>query len=116
MNYSHGSLENEILNAVWAIEENENIENNISVSEVLESINKKGTTRAYTTLKTVMDRLVEKGQLERYKRGKKFYYRTTFSREEMAKKAISKLANQYFNNDIRSLMKALEKECSTFVK
>lgn len=111
MAYSHGSLENEILSSIWSIEENENLENNISVSEVLESINQNGNIRAYTTVKTVMDRLVDKGLLERYKKGKKFYYKTMSSRQEMARTAISKLARQYFNNDIRSLMKALEKEC-----
>lgn len=111
MNYSHGSLENEILSAIWTMEEN-NQENNISVSEVLEAINKTGNIRAYTTAKTVMDRLVEKKLLERYKKGKKFYYKSMSSREEMAQSAIKKLAYQYFNNDMRSLMKALEKECT----
>lgn len=116
MNYSHGSLENEILSAIWSMEENEDNYNNISVNEVLESINKNGNIRAYTTAKTVMDRLVDKKFLERYKKGKKFYYKSTQSREDMAKTAIKKLACQYFNNDIRSLMKALEKECSVLSK
>lgn len=114
MNYSHGSLENEILSAVWSMEEND--ENNISVNEVLESINRNGNIRAYTTAKTVMDRLVEKKLLERYKTGKKFYYKSVHSREDMAQTAIKKLAGQYFNNDIRSLMKALEKECLSSAK
>lgn len=116
MGYTHGSLENEILSAVWSMEENEELEDIISVSEVLESINNNGNVRAYTTVKTVMDRLVEKNHLERYKRGKKFYYKSTSSREAMAKNAIKKLARQYFNNDIRSLMQALEKECSVLAK
>lgn len=116
MNYSHGSLENEILSAVWSIEENSEIDNNISVNEVLEAINKNGNIRAYTTAKTVMDRLVEKKLLERYKKGKKFHYKSIPSREDMAQTAIKKLAGQYFNNDMRSLMKALEKECLSSAK
>lgn len=116
MNYSHGSLENEILNAVWTMEETNKEDNNISVNEVLESINQNGNIRAYTTAKTVMDRLVDKKLLDRYKRGKKFCYRSVHSREDMAQTAIKKLAGQYFNNDIRSLMKALEKECSILTK
>lgn len=116
MAYSHGSLENEILSAVWAIEENEQIESTIAVNEVLEAINENGNIRAYTTVKTVMDRLVEKNLLERYKKGKKFYYKSIASREEMAQSAIKRLAKQYFNNDIRSFMKALEKECSSVSK
>ena len=107
----HGTLENEILNAVWAMEE-DGIENkNISVNEVLSSINSRGNVRAYTTVKTVMDRLVDKNLLKRQKTGKKFCYTSVESREKMAESAINKLANQYFNNDIRSLMKALEKQC-----
>lgn len=116
MNYSHGSLENEILSAVWSVEEDNEKDNNISVNEVLELINENGNVRAYTTAKTVMDRLVDKKLLERYKKGKKFYYRSILSREDMAQTAIKKLAGQYFNNDIRSLMKALEKECSILTK
>lgn len=112
MSFTHGTLENEILNAVWFMEESGKNIHDISVSEVLESINESGNIRAYTTVKTVMDRLVEKKLLKRAKRGKKFCYKSTESREEMAAVAIDKLANQYFNNDIRSLMKALEKQCT----
>ncbi len=111
MTYTHGTLENEILNAVWTMEENNTIKNNISVSDVLAEINNNGNIRAYTTVKTVMDRLVEKNLLKREKYGKKFCYKSVESREEMAASAINKLAGQYFNNDIRSLMRALEKQC-----
>lgn len=114
MNYTHGSLENEILNAVWSMEEDNN--QDISVNEVLNIINNNGNVRAYTTAKTVMDRLVEKKVLVRYKKGKKFYYKSTSSRGEMAKSAIQKLVGQYFNNDVRSLLKAIEKECLSSVK
>ncbi len=115
MTYKHGSLENEILNAVWNMEENSAAVKDISVSEVLEEINNNGNVRAYTTVKTVMDRLVDKNLLKRQKIGKKFCYKSVESREEMAKSAINKLARQYFNNDISSLMRALEKQCSVKV-
>ncbi len=111
MAYTHGTLESEILNAVWTMEENGADIKNISVSEVLDYINSTGAQRAYTTVKTVMDRLAEKKLLKREKSGKKFCYKSVESREEMAKTAIDKLAFQYFNNDIRSLMKVLEKRC-----
>ena len=109
MNYTHGSLENEILKTVWNIEDNE--ERDVSVTEVQETINNNSKNdRAYTTVKTVMDRLVDKNMLVRYKQGKKFLYKSVSSRDEMAQKAIKKLVGQYFNNDVRSLMKVLEKE------
>lgn len=107
----NGTLENEILDAIWKLED-ESEDVNISVSEVLELLNEGNQKRAYTTIKTVMDRLVEKEMLVRYKESKKFYYKSTSSRNEMATKAIKSLANQYFNNNLKSLMKAIEKECS----
>lgn len=113
MTFTHGTLENEILNAVWNMEENGVDTKNISVSEVLSEINSNGNIRAYTTVKTVMDRLVDKNLLKRQKSGKKFCYKSVESREAMAATAINKLANQFFNNDIRSLIRALEKQCSS---
>ena len=53
MSFTHGTLENEILNAVWFMEENGSSIKDISVSEVLEEINRNGNIRAYTTVKTV---------------------------------------------------------------
>lgn len=111
MSCSHGTLENEIMNAVWSVEEDSGNTSEISVSDVVKYINRIGATRAYTTVKTVMDRLVEKALLVRVKSGKKFYYSSTSSRRESANIAIKRLAGQYFNNDIKMLMKALEKEC-----
>lgn len=112
MNYTHGSLENEILKSIWHIEDNDDTD--VSVNEVQELLNNTSKTdRAYTTVKTVMDRLVDKNMLVRYKQGKKFLYKSVSSRDEMAQKAIKRLMGQYFNNDVRSMMKALEKEYQT---
>ncbi len=120
MNYTHGSLENEILKTIWMLEEIES--SDVSVTEVQEIINRNSSvSRAYTTVKTVMDRLVEKNMLVRYKQGKKFFYKSVSSRDEMAQEAIKKLARQYFNNDMESLaraitsMNSLQKECKTAV-
>ncbi len=113
MTFTHGTLENEKLNAVWKKKKKGISTKNISVSEVLSEINNSGNIRAYTTVKTVMDRLVDKNLLKRQKSGKKFCYKSVESREKMAENAINKLAGQYFNNDIRSLMRALEKQCTS---
>ena len=109
MNYTHGSLENEILKTIWMLEDDR--DEDVSVNDVQTTLNDNSETdRAYTTVKTVMDRLVDKNMLVRYKQGKKFFYKTVSSRNEMAQKAIKKLAVQYFNNDMKSLIKAIEKE------
>ena len=120
MNYTHGSLENEILKTIWALEEMSDAD--VSVSDVQNVINENSSVaRAYTTVKTVMDRLVEKNMLVRYKQGKKFFYKTVSSRDEMAQEAIKKLAKQYFNNDMEmfaktvSSMSLMQKECKTAI-
>lgn len=118
MNYSHGCLENEILKTIWMLEDQS--EDDVSVNDVQTHLNASSESeRAYTTVKTVMDRLVEKNMLVRYKQGKKFFYKTVSSRDEMAQQAIKRLASQYFNNDMNSLaqtinsMSAVQKECRT---
>ena len=111
-NYSHGALENEIMNAIWTLEEDLGLKDKISVNEVLEFLNDSSSMqRAYTTIKTVMDRLVGKDMLVRYKNGKKFCYKATESRSKMANTAINKLLKQYFNNDANLLLKTIEKQC-----
>lgn len=111
-NYSHGALENEIMNAIWTLEENLGHSGEISVNEVLEFLNNSASTqRAYTTIKTVMDRLTGKNMLVRYKSGKKFCYKSTETRSKMADTAINKLLKQYFNNDANLLLKTIEKQC-----
>ena len=110
--YSHGALENEIMNAVWTMEEDSRFNGEISVNEVLEYLNEETSKkRAYTTIKTVMDRLAGKNMLIRKKIGKKFCYKATESRSKMANSAINKLLKQYFNNDANLLLKTIEKQC-----
>lgn len=110
-NYSHGALENEIMNAIWTLEEDSRSNGEISVNEVLEFLNNTSTKRAYTTIKTVMDRLASKNMLKRFKTGKKFCYSAMESRSKMANTAINKLLKQYFNNDANLLLKTIEKQC-----
>ena len=110
--YSHGALENEIMNAVWTMEEDTRFNGEISVNEVLDILNESSSVkRAYTTIKTVMDRLAGKGMLIRKKIGKKFCYKAVESRSKMADTAINKLLKQYFNNDANLLLKTIEKQC-----
>ena len=112
MAFIHGALENEILNAVWKTEKNDACAKNISVSGVSAQIDTGGCKRAYTTIKTVMDRLVEKNLLVRRKCGKKFCHKSAKSKEKMAQSALNKPVVQYFDNDMYSLMKVIEKQCT----
>lgn len=102
MNLKHGSLESVILNSLWELERSGIYKN--SVKDVFEYINNSNTSkRAYTTIKTVMDRLYEKEILLRIKQGKKFYYRTAYSSSDIISTSLKKIATQYCNGDMQRL-------------
>ena len=102
----HGTLESAILNVLWDLE-NEGIYTH-SVKDVYESMKRNYTDkRAYTTIKTVMDRLHEKNILIRFKQGRKLYYRTTMTNREMVANALKDIASRYCNGDIVKLSQIL---------
>ena len=105
-----GKLEIDILNSFWSwTEQNEDID--ISIQDIVDDVAASGVERAYTTIKTVMDRLTVKSVLVRYKVGKKFFYRAAMNRREMALEAINTVAEQFFDKDFVHMMRFIEKEC-----
>ena len=104
-----GSLEIEILNTFWNLTStNEDID--ISIQDVVDELSKNGTERAYTTIKTVMDRLITKSILVRYKVGKKFFYKATMDKREMALDMLNEFTNNFFNGNHAEMMRFVEKE------
>jgi predicted transcriptional regulator len=83
------------LSALWTLGEG-------NVREVQEIV---ARTRplAYTTIMTVLDRLVRKGKLSRRKMGRAFLYKPEASREEMRRAAIRELVDSLFEGDERAL-------------
>ncbi len=69
-----GELEAEIMEILWH-------HGQASVGEVLEAL-KPGRELAYTTVKTVIGRLVEKGYLRRRTEGKAYRYEPVIGRDE----------------------------------
>ena len=114
MSISHGSLENTILNAIWYIEENK-LTKEITVNEVYEMVQRADSPRAYTTIKTVMDRLTVKSVLVRYKVGKKFFYKAAMDRRETTLESVKTLAEQFFGGSYTELLKFVERECSEYL-
>lgn len=106
----YGALEMSIMNVIWTLQE-KNEDANISVTDIVEGLNDNDTERAYTTIKTVMDRLVGKGVLVRYKSGKKFYYRSTIDRNEASRKVIETVSSQFFDGSYVELLRFIEREC-----
>lgn len=110
MNFKHGSLESIILNAMWELEKSGIYKN--SVKDVWEFLSKTDSTkRAYTTIKTVMDRLFEKEVLLRIKQGKKFFYRTAYSNSDIIATSLKKIAARYCNGDMTRLMHITKSMC-----
>jgi len=106
----YGALEMGIMNVIWSLHMR-NEDANISVSDIVEALNDNDTERAYTTVKTVMDRLVTKGVLVRYKDGKKFFYRSTVDKTEASKKVIESVSSQFFAGSYVELLRFIEREC-----
>lgn len=104
-----GKLEIDILNSVWSLTE-VNEDRDISIQDVVDYLSERSLNRAYTTIKTVMDRLTLKSVLVRYKVGKKFFYKAAMNKNEMAMDAIKTVSSQFFNGDYVEMIKFIEKE------
>ena len=105
MDLKQGDLENIILNAVWDLESSGS--EKIFVGDVQEKIKTPTKKWAYTTVKTVLDRLVDKELAVREKDGKKYLYRSVVKRDEAGVMAIEKVIRQYFKNDVNELIDCL---------
>lgn len=104
-----GKLEIDILNSIWNLTSSGD-RSDISIQDVVDDLASSGVERAYTTIKTVMDRLAGKSLLVRYKVGKKFFYSATLDREEMASESIKELSEQFFGGDYGELIRFIENE------
>lgn len=109
-----GSLEIDILNSFWRLTE-KNEDTDISIQDIVDDMRASGIERAYTTIKTVMDRLTVKAVLVRYKSGKKFFYKAAMSKEEMALDAIKTVSEQFFDGNYFEMIKFIEKNTSNIL-
>lgn len=107
MDLKQGDLENIILNALWDLEaENQG---KIFVGDIQDRIKSPLKKWAYTTVKTVLDRLVDKEIALREKYGKKYLYRSVMNRDDAGMMAIQKVLRQYFKNDIGTLLACVDR-------
>ena len=107
MDLKQGDLENIILNALWDLEGDGN--ERIFVGDIQEKIKSAKKKWAYTTVKTVLDRLVDKEIAVREKDGKKYLYRSVVNRDEAGILALKKVVRQYFKNDVNELVACLNR-------
>jgi len=78
----------------------------VTVRYVYENIQRKRKL-AYTTIMTVMGRLVEKGILSRDKTGRAYLYAPLVTKSSMLGTSLKSLADQYFSGKMPSLVSHL---------
>ncbi len=86
-----GELELAIMEVVWQREP-------INVSDVLAVLNNQKHNLAYTSVMTVMSRLVEKKWLKAEKRGRAFFYYSVYSRQEAEAVAVGDVVRALLND------------------
>jgi len=89
-------LELACLSALWSLEE----ANVKSVREVVAQ----SRPLAYTTIMTVLDRLVRKGKLTRRKVGRSFVYAPSQTRDLLRRAAVRELVEGYFDGSEADLI------------
>ena len=75
-----GELELDIMQIIWAHQR-------VSVRDVLEALTEKRLL-AYTTVMTVMTRLVDKGILRQYRQDRTYEYEAVYTADELTTKAV----------------------------
>jgi len=89
------------LNALWSLREG----NVREVREIVVQVR----PLAYTTIMTVLDRLVRKGKISRRKVGRAFVYSPQASRDAMRRAAIRELLDGFFEGSEEQLILFLGK-------
>lgn len=87
------------LNALWSLQEG-------NVRDV-QQIVAENRTLAYTTIMTVLERLVRKGRLTRRKAGRTFMYTPTQSRDHVRRLALREILDGYFDGSEEDLIQFL---------
>ncbi|MBZ5619440.1 MAG: BlaI/MecI/CopY family transcriptional regulator [Acidobacteriia bacterium] len=89
------------LSALWSLHEG-------NVKDV-QQIVAQARPLAYTTIMTVLDRLVRKGKITRRKVGRAFVYSPQASRDSMRRAAIRELLEGFFDGSQEQLMVFLQR-------
>lgn len=84
-------LELECLAALWRLER-------APVAAVHAQLAERGRPLAYTTVLTVLERLLRKQVVERQRQGRAYTYTPVVSREQMRERAIVRLVQNYFDS------------------
>jgi BlaI family penicillinase repressor len=88
-------LELDCMNALWPSGE-------ATVRQIQEAL-RPTRPRAYTTIMTILDRLAQKGMVQRRKAGRAWVYRANISADEARAHAVSQLVDGFFGGSAGAL-------------
>jgi predicted transcriptional regulator len=104
-------LELACLKALWSLQEgNLKAEGNV---KAVQRIVAQSRPLAYTTIMTVLDRLVRKGKVTRRKVGRAYVYSPEASRDSMRRAAIRELLEGFFDGSEAALLLFLREPAAT---
>ncbi|HKV28096.1 MAG TPA: BlaI/MecI/CopY family transcriptional regulator [Candidatus Acidoferrales bacterium] len=89
-------LELDCMTALWFLGEG-------TVREIRESL-AAHRPRAYTTIMTIMDRLTQKGIVERQRTGRAWKYRANLSKEDARAHAVAQVVENFFGGSMEALV------------
>jgi len=95
-----GERELDVMEALWELEEG-------TVTEVQRRLDARGYEAAYTTVQTMLNRLVEKGHAMREKDGRSFCYRPALGKAAAVGRAIGGLVERFFGGSAGALAQHL---------
>lgn len=95
-----GARELEVMEALWELREG-------TVTDVQRRLEGRGYEAAYTTVQTMLNRLVEKGHAEREKEGRSFRYRPTLRQTAAVRGAVRSLVERFFGGSAAALARHL---------
>jgi predicted transcriptional regulator len=105
MERSHhlGDLQAAIMRVLWDAGE-------ATVATVTEELERAGTSRAPTTIATMLTKLERKGVVTHRSEGRQFVYRPTVSESEVASSMVADLTQRLFRGDVTALVSHLLSE------
>jgi predicted transcriptional regulator len=85
--FALGPLESEIMEIVWALG------GWVTIAEVVEERERRGTSSVYSTVKAVMQNLHDKGHLKKRPQGKQNIFSPALTRDEFERRAVGRVVD-----------------------
>jgi len=101
-----GEREADIMNVLW------DLDREATVAEVHQALVGQGHDVAYTTIQTMLNRLEAKGRVRRERKGRAHHYAAATPRETVARAAVGRVLERFFDGSAASLATHLVGELS----